>query len=118
MAFARFEEPALCGGQPLVGASLLGLEVPDRRARFLLTTTQAVALFFRLPPLARELLAPVREAPGFLDRVLQLRVVADDDLFLLVVFGIERRNRVRGVRNRRFELGGLSASRKSASRSS
>ena len=59
-------------------------------------------------PLARELLALLSASRAALvGRVLQLRLEADDRLFLLVMLGVERRDRLRRVRDRALERRGL-----------
>ena len=93
-------------------------EADDRRARFVLTAIERVALLFGLTPLARELLALLRETRRLVGRVLQLRLEADDGLFLLVVFGVQRGDGVRGrSRSSPSSAAVSSASRDSASRS-
>ena len=82
-------------------------EPADRRARFLLAAIERVALLFGLPALADELLALLGQPRRFVRRVLQLRVVADDRLFLPVVLGVQRGDGVRRVGDRRLELRGL-----------
>ena len=104
---ARLEQPPLGDGQTLVGASLRFLQPSDRRARFLLAPVERGALFFGLMLLARELLGFLRQPRVFVRGVLQLRVVADDDLLLLVLLGVERVNRIGGMRDRRVERRGL-----------
>src|ERR1051325_9021711 len=54
--------------------------------------------------LARELLGLLGEARLFVARVLELRLVADDRFFVFVMFGVERRNRVHRMRDRRFNV--------------
>ena len=91
---ARLEQPALrrrSGARRPAAASSSRLR--NRRARFLLPPVERVALLLRLRRLARELLALLREPRLLVGRVLQLRVVADDRLFLLVVLGVQRRDR-------------------------
>src|SRR5581483_1170697 len=56
---------------------------------------------------ATELLGPLRQAPLFVGRVLELRVEPDNRLLLLVMFGVECADRIRRVRDRRFEFGGF-----------
>ena len=57
--------------------------------------------------LARELLGLLGQPRLFVGRVLQLRVVADDDLFLFVMLGVQRGDRVRRVRDGALERRGF-----------
>ena len=76
-------------------------------ARLVLAAIEGVALLLGLAALQRELLRFLPQARGFVGRVLELRVVADDGLFLLVLLGVERADRVRGLRDGAIEIGRL-----------
>ena len=101
---ARFEQPPLRDGQPLVGEALIVFQPRDRGSRFFPTPIERIALLFRLPSLANQLRGALRKARLFVSGVLELRFVADDRLFVLVVLGVERRDGVRRLRDRGFEL--------------
>ena len=95
-------------GQPLVGRALLVVEPRDRRARFLLAAIERRRA--PLPPggaRARAARAFCASRVCLVGGVLQLRVVADDRLFLPVVLGVQRRDRVRRLRDRALELRGF-----------
>ena len=109
---ARFEQAPLRQRQPLVGQLLLVLQADDRRARLVLTAIERLALLFGLMPLARELFALQRETRRLVARVLQLRLEADDGLFLFVMLGVQRGDGVR----RRSRSSPSSAAVSSASR--
>ena len=96
---ARLEQAALRHGQALVRFSLLGVEVRNRRACFILAPVERLALLLGLVLLARELLRLLGEPHFLVGGVLQLRVVADHGLFLLVVLRVQGRNRLRGVKH-------------------
>jgi len=101
--FARFEQASLRQREPVVGLPLRRLEPSDGRARFVLSTIEAAELFFGLVLLPRELIGFLRQALLLVDGVLQLRVEADDGLFLLVMLGVQGGDRVGGVGDRGLE---------------
>src|SRR5262249_26360873 len=84
-AFAGLEQTPLGLSELLVRDPLLLFELHDRRARFILTTLEAVALVFGLAALARQLLTLLHEPRGFLSSSLELSLAADDDLVELVL---------------------------------
>src|SRR5206468_389961 len=104
---ARLDQFALRDRQLFVGNALIVVEPRDRRARFLLTPVEAVALLFGLASLARELLGLIGQTRLLVARVGHLRLAADDDFLLLVMLGIQRRNRGHRLRDGPFERGGF-----------
>ena len=104
---ARFKEPPLGRGQTLVGGLLIVFEPRDGQARLALPALDRLALFFGLAAFARQHLELLRDPRGFVGRLLQPRVVRDDGFFLLVMFGGERVDRARGLRDGRLEPFGL-----------
>ncbi len=100
---ARLEQAPLRRSQAVVGRLLVTFKPRNRHARFALTPVDGLALFLRLPALHRQLLELLRDARRFVAGLLQPRFVRDDRFFLLVMFGVERRDRVRRVRDRRLE---------------
>ena len=103
----RLEQAPLRGRQPFVRGALRRFELRDRRAPFLLTAIETVALLFGLTTLARELLALLREAGRLIGGALQLQFVADDRFLVFVMVGVERGDGVRRLRDRPFEAGRL-----------
>ena len=81
--------------KPLVGLTLRPFELGDRRARLVLAPVEGVALLLGLMPFARELLALLGQPRGLVRGALQLRLEADDGLFLLVMLGVQRGDGVR-----------------------
>src|SRR4051794_2450965 len=104
---ARFEQPPLRDGQLLVGRTLILVEPRDRRARFVLAPLEHVALVLSLPPFERQLLALADDPRRFVRRALQLRFDPDDHLLLPMLFGAERRDRARRLRDDAFEGAGF-----------
>src|SRR5262245_63883355 len=96
---AGFEQSTLGDSEPLVGLALFRFQARDRRARFLLALIERVPLIFGLAPLTAELFALLRQPRLLVDRMLQLRVVADDRLLLLVLLGVQRGDCIRRVRD-------------------
>ena len=86
---AGFEQSSLSLGQPFLRRTLFVFETSNRLLRFQLSLLEAVALFFRLPPLASELLRPLRESSLLIEGVLQLRIVDSDSLLLSMMFDLE-----------------------------
>ena len=103
----RVRLTALRRRQPLVGQPLVVFQPADRFPRFDLPAIERVALFFGLTALADELVPLLGQARRFVRRVLQLRVVADDRLLLPVLFGVQRGDAVRRLRDRGLETSGL-----------
>ena len=110
--FPRFEQPTLRDRETFVGAALLRLETADRRTRFDLPPLQRLALLFGLPPFARELLVFLGQAAVLGGDVLQLRFEGDDRLLVAMVFGVQRGDRSRRLRDGNFELGRLGGHRR------
>jgi hypothetical protein len=91
--FPSLEQALLRQRQALVRGLLFALQPDDRGPRLFLTPLEAVALASGVLTLACQLLVLLHQPRGFVARVLQLRLEADDGLFLLVMFGLERSNR-------------------------
>ena len=100
---ARLEQPPLRRREALVGDALIVVQPRDRRARFFLTPIETVALLFRLPPFARELIGSLREPRGLVGRPLQLQLVRENHFLLLVVLAAQRGERVRCLGDGCFE---------------
>ena len=91
--FAGFEEQPLGQGETLVGRPLLSFEPGNRLTRFFLPAIEPVAFFFRLLPLAIQLLSFLLQSRPLARHVLQLRVERDDRFLMLVMVGGERSDR-------------------------
>ena len=91
--FPNLEQPPLRQRQALIRGLLLALQPDDRGPRLFLAPFEAVTLASGLLALAGQLLVLLHQSPGFFARVLQLRLEADDGLFLLVMLGLERGDR-------------------------
>ena len=91
--FAGFEEQPLGQSQTLVGRPLLAFEPGDRLTRFFLPAIEPVAFFFRLLPLAIQLISFLLQPRTLARQMLQLRVERDDRFLVLVIVGVERGDR-------------------------
>ena len=104
---ARLEQAALRRGQPLVGGALIvsSRAIDSRASSWRRSSASRSSSACRRS--RAELLVLLVEAGRLVLGVLELRVVRHDRLFLLVVLGLQRRDRIRRLGNRGLERRGF-----------